>query len=168
MAWEKHLECSAILVLCLASAALSAAPAQEVEQSLKQQFEGKVLVLRHSLQGNFHEYGSDGKVLKGGAEGPWTLYGRIKVDEVELSPDSLLLKGHRVDYKYDPSVGQLAPFVNKARMQVKISFQQPTKSLAEADDVLSRVFAFTKKDVVDSAPEFWRSYLYANIEPRPP
>jgi TonB family protein len=53
-------------------------------------------------------------------------------------------------------------------MQVKVSFQQPAKSLAEADDVLSRVFAFTKKDVVDSAPEFWRSYLDANIEPRPP
>jgi TonB family protein len=159
----------AILIFCLAaSAAISAAPAQEVEQSLKQQFEGKVLVLRHSLQGNSQEYDSDGKVLKGGAEGPWTLYGRIKVDEVELSADNLLLKGHRVDYKFDPSVGQLVPFVNKVRMQVKVSLQQPPKKLAEADDVLSRVFAFTKKDVVDSAPEFWRAYLDAHIEPRPP
>lgn len=167
MAWEKYLERSAILVLCLASTAISAAPAQEVEQSLKQQLEGKVLVLRHSLQGNSQEYDSDGKVLKGGAEGPWTLYGRIKVDEVELSADNLLLKGHRVDYKLDPSVGQLAPFVNKIRMQVKVSFQQPPKNLVEVDEMLGRVFAFTKKDVVDSASELWRAYLDANIGPKP-
>jgi TonB family protein len=155
-------------MFCFVSVAVSAATAQEVEQSLKQQFEGKVLVLRHSLQGNSQEYDSDGKVLKGGAEGPWTLYGRIKMDEVGLSADRLLLKGHRVDYKFDPSVQQLAPFPNKTRVTVQITLTQPLKALAEADEVLSRVFAFTKNDVLDSTPEFWRGYLDSNIAPRPP
>ena len=66
----------ALLACCIFPAL---AGADEVEQALKQQCEGKILVLRHSLQGNSQEYDSDGKVLKGGAEGLWTLYGRIKV-----------------------------------------------------------------------------------------
>ena len=158
----------AILIFCLAvAAAISTATAQEVEPSLKQQCEGKILVLRHPLQGNSQEYDSDGKVRKGGAEGPWTLFGRLKVDEVELSAGKLLLKGHRVDYKYDPSVQQLEPFPNKIRVTVQISLNQPPQNLAEVDDALGRVFALTKKDVVDSAPEFWRGYLDKNIPPRP-
>lgn len=158
----------AILIFCLAAAAaISTATAQEVEPFLKQQCEGKILVLRHPLQGNSQEYDSDGKVRKGGAEGPWTLFGRLKVDEVELSAGKLLLKGRRVDYKLDPSVHQLAPFPNKIRVTVQISLNQLPQNLAEADDVLGRVFALTKKDVLDSAPEFWREYLDRNIAPRP-
>lgn len=159
----------AILIFCLAAAAaISTATAQEVGSSLKQQCEGKILVLRHPLQGNSQEYDSDGKVRKGGAEGPWTLYGRLKVDEVGLSADKLLLKGHRVDYKYDPSVHHLASFPNKIRVTVQISLNQLPQNLAEADDVLGRVFALTKKDVLDSAPEFWRGYLDRNIATMPP
>ena len=155
-----------ILLACCLFPAL--AVADEVEQALRQRCEGKVLILRHPLQGSSQEYGPDGSVRKGGAEGPWTLYGRIKVDEVGLSADKLLLKGHRVDYKFDPSVQQLAPFPNKIRTTVQISLNQPLKDLAEADDVLGRVFAFTKKDVIDSVPEFWRVYLDKNILPIPP
>jgi hypothetical protein len=79
MVWEKYLERLAILMLCLASAAISTVPAQEVEQSLKQQFEGKILVLRHSLQGNSQEYGSDGAVLKAAlkARGRFTAESRL-------------------------------------------------------------------------------------------
>ena len=159
----------AILISCLAAAAVvSPATAQEVESSLKQQCEGKILFLRHPLQGNSQEYDSDGKVRKGGVEGPWTLYGRLKVDEVGLSAGKLLLKGHRVDYKLGPSAHSLRPFPNKIRVTVQISLNQPPKDLAEADDVLGRIFALTKKDVLDSAPEFWRGYLDRNIEPSPP
>jgi TonB family protein len=53
-------------------------------------------------------------------------------------------------------------------MTVQIALNQPLKDLAEAESVLGRVFALTKKDVVDSAPEFWRRYLDKNIPPRPP
>lgn len=157
----------AILIFCLA-ATISTATAEEVESSLKQQCEGKILVLRHPLQGNSQEYDSAGKVRKGGAEGSWTLYGRLKVDEVGLSSDKLLLKGHRVDYKLDPSGHHLAPFPNKIRVTVQISLNQLPQNLAEADEALGRVFALTKKDVLDSAPEFWRGYLDRNIAPTPP
>ena len=143
------------------------ATAQDVGPLLKQQYEGKILVLRHALQGNSQEYDSDGKIRKGGAEGPWTLYGRIKMDEVVLSPAAIVLKGHRVDYKYDPAVKQLAPFPNKIKVTVEVSLAQPPKTLDEANEALHRIFAFNKKDVLDSVPELWRSYLNESIPPLP-
>jgi len=141
----------------------TAATAQDVEQSLKQQFEGKILVLRHPIQGGSLEYDSDGKVLKGGGEGPWTIYGRIKIDELQLQADKLLLKGTRVDYKLDGRTKQLAPFPNRKHVSVQISLKGTSQDLVAADAVLSHIFAFTKKDVVDSAPDFWHLYLEKNV-----
>jgi TonB family protein len=141
------------------------AAAQEVAGALKQECEGEILVLRHSLQNNSQKYDSEGKVLRGGPEGPWTLYGRIKVDQVELSPDKLLLRGHHVDYKYVRSAHRLTPFPNKVKMQVEISLKGLPASLAEAEEVLGRVFALTKKEVLQSVPEFWRPYLESYIPP---
>jgi TonB family protein len=158
----------AALIFCVLSLSMrNVAIAQDVETLLKQQCENKILVLRHALQATSQEYDSDGKIRKGGAEGPWTLYGRIMVDEVDLSPAAIVLKGHRVDYKYDPAAKQLEPFPNKTRMHLTVSLAHPAAAVGEANEVLARVFALTKKDVVESAPEFWRPYLDRNIAPKP-
>jgi TonB family protein len=118
------------------------------------------------LQGNSQEYDSKGRVLKGGAEGPWTLFGRIKVDEIELSADRLTFKGHRVDYKHSSSTMQLEPVPNKIRMQVAIILQSPLASLAQADELLHHVFALTREDVVASFPELWRDYFERQQAPK--
>jgi TonB family protein len=137
----------------------TAAASQEVQQSLKQQYEGKILILRHPLQGGSLKYDSDGKVLKGGGEGSWTIYGRIKIVELHLQADKLLLKGVRVDYKLDGRAKQLVPSPNRKHVSVQISLNGTLQNITDADAVLGHIFAFTKKDVVDSAPELWRSYL---------
>ena len=158
----------AALIFCVMSHSLrNLAAAQDVGPLLKQQYEGKLLVLRYALQGNSQEYDPDGKIRKGGAEGPWTLYGRVRVDEVVLSPAAIVLKGHRVDYKYDSAIKQLAPFPNKTKVTVEVLLAQPPKTLDEANEALHRIFAFDKKDVLDSVPELWRSYLNENIPPVP-
>jgi TonB family protein len=135
---------------------------QDVEQSLKQQYEGKILVLRHPLQDGSMEFDSDGKVLKGGSEGPWTLYGRIKIDELKLQADKLLLKGMRVGYKFDDK-GKLAPFPTKKHVSVQISLTGTPQKMTDVDDVLTHIFAVTRKDIVGSAPDFWRQYLERNL-----
>lgn len=158
----------AALIFCVMSHSLrNVANAQDVGTLLKQQCEGKILVLRHALEGNSQEYDSDGKVRKGGIEGPWTLYGRIKIDDVKLLPAAIVLKGHRVDYKYDPAAKQLAPFPNEIRVTVEVSLAQPPRTLGEANEALHHIFAFDKKDVLDSAPQLWRSYLNEHVAPVP-
>ncbi len=153
------------MTFCLvALASGTVAAAQDVEQSLKQQYEGKILVLRHPIQGDSLEYASDGKVLKGGDEGPWTVYGRIKIDELQLQADKLLLQGSRVDYKLDGRVRQLVPIPNKKKhVSVQVSLNRTPQNITDTDAVLDHIFAFTRKAVVESAPDFWRSYLELNV-----
>lgn len=143
-----------------------AARAQDIQQTLKDRYEGKFLVLRHSLQQNKQEYSSDGQVVNPGAEGPWTLYGRMRVDHLELSASTLSIKGNRVDCKLDRS-RRLALYPNKTAMQVNISLPHFPGNVEEAEAILGTVFAVTKDDVIHSAPEFWRKYLDANIPPIP-
>src|SRR5215510_13448039 len=162
-----NLHCKTILILVCLHGCIALAE-QDTASALRQECQDKILVLRHSLQSNSQEYDSEGRVLKGGSEGPWTLYGRIKVDEVELTTGKLTLKGHRIDYKFSLATGQLEPFPNKIRMQVTISLQSPLTGLTEANEMLHRVFAFTRKDVVDSVPEFWREYFEKNLAPKQP
>src|SRR6266849_7408203 len=128
------------LSFCLMTQVCKATEAQQnVEKSLKQQYEGKILVLRHPLQGGSLEFDSDGKVLKGGNEGPWTVYGRIKIDELQLQADKLLLKGMRVSYKRD-GLGTLAPFPTKKHVSVKISLTATPQKMTDIDAVLGRMF----------------------------
>ena len=73
-----------ILLLCM-FAGTATASTHEAESALTD-FEGKVLVLRHPLQDSFQQYDAAGKVLKGGNEGPWTVYGGVLIDKVDLPP----------------------------------------------------------------------------------
>ena len=87
-----------ILLLCTVAIATSAS-AQEAEAALKQ-FEGKILILRHPLQSKSQQYDSDGKVLKGGDEGPWTVCGGVRIDKIALAPDKLRFEGRRIFFPH--------------------------------------------------------------------
>jgi hypothetical protein len=66
----------------------ASASTQEAENALKE-FEGKVLIFRHSLHDDSQRYDADGKVLKGGAEESWTTNGVVLIDHIELTPAKL-------------------------------------------------------------------------------
>ena len=97
------------LLVCILAGAASAF-AQEAESALKQ-FEGKILMLRHPVEGRSPRYDSQGKLLKGGTEGPWTVYGGVLIDKVHLKSDKLRLEGHRVLFPFPK--GQLSAMIFK-------------------------------------------------------
>jgi TonB family protein len=155
-----------ILLLCIAAGAATAST-QSAESALKQ-FEGKVLVLRHPLQESFQQYDAEGKVLKGGNEGPWTVYGGVLIDTVELSPDKLRFGGRRVlflflkgqftamDFKLlkRPVDPPFPPEVN-----LEIALDHALDSAEEARAVLGGVFALDTRGLLDSLPDSWRGVL---------
>jgi TonB family protein len=144
------------------------AGADEVEQGLKQQFEGKTLVLRHPLEGSSMEFDADGKVLKGGDEGPWTVYGGVLIDDVALSPEKLSFKGRRILFlflnqqftamelkKRNPILEP--PFPPSVELEIKLD--RALDSADQAQTILGRVFALNNADLLDSIPDYWRDFL---------
>jgi TonB family protein len=155
-----------ILLLCILTSAASAL-AQDAENVLKQ-YEGKILVLRHPLQDKSQEYDADGKVLKGGNDGPWTVYGGVLIDHIALKPDRLRVEGRRILFLYSNQRFTAMEFKKlKGRrgtpfppeVQLEIRLERALDSAEQARTILSRVFALNTTDIVDSVPDFWRKCL---------
>jgi TonB family protein len=154
--------------LLLAMVAVTASASEQDAKSALKDFEGKVLVLRHPLQETFQQYDAEGKALKGGDEGPWTIYGGVLIDKVALSPDKLRFEGRRVlflflkgqftamDFKrLKRPVGP--PFPPKVKLEIAID--RALDSAEQARAVLGRVFVLNTRSLLDSLPEFWRGPL---------
>jgi TonB family protein len=141
--------------------------AQDAEASLKQ-FEGKILILRHPLQSDSQRYDADGKVLKGGKDGSWTVLGGVLIDRVTLAPDKLRLEGRRIFFLFPKQKLTLVEFTWRKHhtdapfspsMKVEIIRDKPIDSAEQALTVLNRVFALKTEDVLESLPDFWRAYM---------
>ena len=157
-----------ILLLCMFAG--TATPSTHEAESALTDFEGKVLVLRHPLQESFQQYDAEGKVLRGGDEGPWTVYGGVLINKVDLSPDKLRIEGRRVlflflkgqftamDFKrLKRPVGP--PFPPEINLEIALDHPFDSASAEEARAVLGRVFALDTKSLMEALPEFWRGPL---------
>lgn len=157
-----------VFLLCVLVGGATAS-AKDAQSALKE-FEGKVLVLRHPLQGSSQEYDAEGKVLKGGDDGPWTVYGGLLIEKVALSPDKLRFEGRRILFLFLKGKFTAMEFKRLKRpvdppfppsVQLEIALDRPLDSASaeEAQAVLGRVFALNTKSLLDSLPEFWRGPL---------
>jgi len=150
---------ASFLVLAL-FLSISAAADQSLEAALNNGYRDKILALRHPLEKDSQVYDADGKVLKGGQEGPWTLYGRILVHKIRVEKDSIRIEGQRLNYV---QIGQdLAP-TPAGKMKVQIKVARPITSGEEMNTLLSQIFALTDEEMIESAPVFWRKYLKDQI-----
>jgi TonB family protein len=153
-----------LVVLLLTMAATASASEQEARNALKQ-FEGKILVLRHPLDEKSQQYNAEGKVLKGGNDGPWTVYGGMLIDKVALSPDKLRFEGRRVLFLFLKGQFTATEFKRLKRpvdppfppsVQLEIALDRALDSEDQARAVLGKVFALDSQGLLDSLPEFWR------------
>ena len=137
-----------------------AAPDHNLEQQLKQQYVGKTMILRHPVEKDSQQYDSAGKLLSGGREGPWTLYGGMNIRKISLKPGELQLEGNRVFFTYDP--GQTAmSYVpeDHSHIKLKVALDHPWGSLEEARKVVQSIFAVGDEERLESAPVYWKPFL---------
>jgi TonB family protein len=152
-------------VVFLACALLSTGIAADnsLENQLTDQYRDKVLALRHSFKSGVQEYSADGTPTKTAEEGAWTLYGRMLVKKVKVDQKYLTIEGTRALYFFS-NTGSAAPFPEDRKhpaekLLVAILLEQPLSSIDDASAVLSRIFAGTPEDILNTAPTYWRSQL---------
>jgi len=134
---------------------------QSIESALNSQYGGKILALLHPIEKGSQVYDADGKVLKGGHEGSWTLFGRLLVKKIHIDKTSILIEGKRLAYVQGGH--SLAPTQSRDKLKVQINFTRAPASADEANALLGHVFALTDEDVIKSAPGFWQKYLSAQL-----
>ena len=142
--------------------------AQDAEATLNQ-FEGRILILRHPLESGSQRYDSEGKVLKaGGKEGSWAVFSGVLIDRVTLAPDKLRLEGQRIFFVFPKQKLTLFEFKRRKAFKgppfspsvnVEVILDKPIDSAEQGLNVMGRIFALKTEDFLDSLPDFWREYL---------
>jgi len=148
-------------------------PQGNPEDALNAQFTGKVLILLHPSGEESLQFQADGAPATSQPSGSWTVFGGVHIKKILLTPDRLRLEGQRVFYRFGAnSVAAFDFELVKNRkdppcrpfVEIEIKLDQPLGSAGEAQAILAKVFAFSKKDFVESLPEFWRAYAISNFE----
>jgi TonB family protein len=162
-----------LLLFGLALVPRTALPEDNPEDALKAQLNDKVLILLHPSGEESLQFNADGSPANSQPPGPWTIFGGVHIRKVRLQPDRLHLEGQRVFYFFE--AGHLAAFdfnLVKNRKEspcqpfvdIEIRLDQPLGSASQAQAILAKIFAFSKKDFVESLPDLWRAYAIHNFE----
>ena len=136
-----------------------AAFADHIQHSLSQKYKGQIMALRHPLIGKDQQYDANGKVLSSDVEGPWTVFGRIRIEDIHVESTRLRIKAARVQFQFSQKAQGLVAVPTKHHVKLDIALSKPLSSEADADSTLATVFALTDQDVLNTAPQFWREYL---------
>lgn len=130
-----------------------------VASRLDSRLKGQVVTFRQPMGGKNLRFDREGKLLKGGPEGPWTLYARVEVDNVTAKAGVLRLDGVRL---YVAFVGAERRFTHiRSRDEVRIEFETGLQDpdLARVQDVLARVFVSEEELPQSASYEQLRVYF---------
>src|SRR5437879_899178 len=135
----------------------SAVLADDLEQSLKQAYQGKVFVLRNFWEGDYLHYGSAGKLMGDANVGFWTTDGFVRVDQIRVSDTNLQLECKRLfirstssGFDYSDRHGQ------GNKLQLDIGLDPQHLSREGVDSVFSKVFVADSSSFLESVADYWK------------
>lgn len=163
-----HQRFTLMLAGCLVLLAVSAQAQEfaELERELRAAYEGKVVTVRNFYQGSRLEYDAEGELAEEAPTGPWTLYGRIRINQVSLTGGKLLIEGERLFLAYDRQSWEFQPIAPTEEVSIEIAAEPGPKSAAKLRGALDVVFLSGEERLSEQVPRFWRHFL-ANHKQRP-
>lgn len=142
--------------------------ASDLERHLRDQYRGKILVLRGFYSGERLRYESAG-ALEGGRAGDWTTDGVVRVDDIHVSGRALKIKARRLmvvssggnGLQFDAEVASGQKTLKKAAVVLELEAHMDGDGLTEekANAILSRIFLTSKDNFADAVPDFWTSCI---------
>ena len=145
---------------------LQAEDARQIEKAITDKFVGKVLTIRGFYKQNSLDYDSTGEPKFKGDPGPWTLYGKLRVNEVKVRKDRLEIQGTRLWVEWVPdSKGQRQMQLVRTTDDVllKADLGQPEPDPSEINHILSSIFLNPEDRMSDLVPEHWRKFFGGTV-----
>lgn len=168
---EHHTLRNLRMVVALGVVALvttTVAQASDLERHLRDQYRGKIFVIRGFQSGERLRYSSVGELEGGGRAGDWTADGVVRVDDIHVSGRALKIKAKRLmvvssgrnGLHLDAEVAsgrQNAP--KKAAVVVFEGRMDGDGTEQKANTILSRIFLTSQDNFAEAVPEYWRSCI---------
>lgn len=137
----------------------TSAAAKNLEAELKFHYHGKTLPLKYAFTGDSQEFDQKGAPINPSGQGPWTLYGQLKIKKITLRPDKLQIEGEREGYRYASLRRQLVPVDLGKEATIFVRLETPLFTSTAADELMSALFVTSSRRSYDDVPDFWRDYL---------
>lgn len=167
----------------MAAVVIARADQRDLQKQLDDDYAGKMLTLRHFYRGANLRFLPDGSLVGDAAVGPWTLDGRIEVQEARVGDGLLKIKGRRINVVFDhrhKSLDQLATLgdisgkerddLEKAlrSMEVNVTIELPSSNPSEQEvsSAMRAVFLMPGESMMEAVPSFWRKY-FSELEGQP-
>ena len=138
---------------------------KQIEQALNATYKGKTMTLRNFYRGKNLRYDAQGKLVKGGPTGPWSLYAAIEVVDVRLQPKSLTIKGRRIFLI--PRSKDDFQHIRDGRVSIGAEIATPPVSMEPLQRLLASVFLSADEKLADVVPDYWKGFFSDESKPKP-
>ncbi len=145
---------------------------QDVQQYLRNQYQGKTFVLRGFPVGDVLRYGSSG-ASDGAATGDWTTDGFVRVNDIHVSGDRLVIKAQRLtvvrpdrkELELSPRLRGIAGRRSTETVQVEIKAETGhNPSLDQVVAVAAKIFLTPQDSLDDLVPDYWKPCVRQGIK----
>jgi TonB family protein len=144
------------LAALFARAALTTAQSDDLNQTLRDEYVGKTLLLRGFYSGELLQYDPAGSPVGGADIDDWTASGFVEINKVRIAGSSLSIDGKRlVVISYDGKQLQFSARTRPRSLRIKADLSGPA-SLETANALLSRIFLNAKDSFADLIPGYWK------------
>jgi protein TonB len=148
-------------VSLLAAPPAPAQAANEIDQHLRDQYQGKTLLLRNFLVGGWLTYEADGTFTGAANSGDWTVDGLVRVDNLRVSRNRLIIDATRLFFI--PTAQARSQTVPGSGLQIEVHLGRGGFRRDAADAVMSKVFLTPEDDFAASVPDYWKLCVYAGL-----
>lgn len=152
------------LILCIGFSSQAQSPAV-LKSQFKLEYVGKVLTARNFCEANKLVYAANGELEGKCRPGPWTVYGKFYITQIDIERNKLKISGERVMVGPDPASSRgLVLFRTRDPIYVEVQLSTPP-TLETGRKAFYQAFLNPKEDVADFVPDYWKVYLRPTLEP---
>lgn len=131
----------------------------DLQAKLRDEFLNTHQTLRKFPTENHLRYDVAGNLLTKSSAGSWTSFGQMIVEELELKPEKLEIRGHRTVLVFDTDKQRMEP---RTWTGQKITIEIATggkASLEQLKSALGKVFVSSPEGMLASLPDYWKPYF---------
>jgi len=162
----------AAMFLCVSLAIMPHAQGQDINQYLRDQYQGKTLVLRGFPVGDVLRYDSSG-ASDSARSGDWTTSGFVLINDAHVSGDRLLMKAQRMVAARIDGEFELRPFERSkgsitkkelVHVEIKADLGMHNPSEQQVDAVASKIFLTAHDSLGDVVPDYWKPCVRGGLK----
>lgn len=158
----------AVIFSSICLSILPFAQGQDVSQYLHDRYQGKIFVVRGFQANDLLRYDSSGSLLNTNT-GDWTTDGFVRVIDIRLSGDQVIVKAQRMAVVWsDKNQFELRLFGDAkgkaTRVDIKADPGMHNPSQEQVDAVLSKIFLTAQDNLADLVPDYWNPCVRGGLK----